>query len=130
MDHDTITEALIQNVCARLSGNKRVRRQLPAKGRIHIDRQLPFLCVYRTPKNREDTGTERFVTGQASYVTASGMKKHRKGLSLLIESIIRTLSPEFGGFLLVELWTASGNGSRAFFSEVWGSGADERDNHR
>jgi uncharacterized protein (TIGR02421 family) len=111
MDNDTVTEALIQSVCARLAGNKRVRRQLPARGRIHIDRQLPFLCLYRRPKAREDAGTERLVTGQASYVTASGKTKYRKGLSLLLESVIRTLSPEFGGFLLVELWTPSAGGS-------------------
>jgi len=113
MDKDTITEVLIGNVCARLAENKRVRRQLPAKGRIHIDRQLPFLCVYRRPKAREDAGTGRLVTGQASYVVASGKTKYRKSLSSLIENVIRTLSPEFGGFLLLELWTASGNGSGA-----------------
>ena len=113
MDRNAVTESLIRNVCDRLAGNKRVRRQLPAKGRIHIDRQLPFLCVYRRPAARDDAGTERLVTGQASYLTASGMKKHRRDLSLLVEGVVRTLSPEFGAFLLVELWTPSGDGSDA-----------------
>ena len=107
MDRDTAAEAFIQDVCARLAGNRRVRRQLPAKGRIHIDRQLPFLCVYRQPKGRGDAGTERLVTGQASYVIASGKAKHRKELTALIENVIRTLSPAFGAFLLVELWSSS-----------------------
>jgi len=106
MDQDTVPEVLIQNVCARLAGNKRVRRQLPAKGRIHIDRQLPFLCVYRRPKTRVDGGTEKLVTGQASYLIASGKTKHRKEVSSLIERVIQTLCPEFGAFLLVELWSS------------------------
>ena len=106
MDPDTVNDALIQNVCARLAENKRVRRRLPAKGRIHIDRQLPFLCAYRRPTGREDAGTEKLVTGQASYLTASRRKKHRKELSLLVENVIRTLLPEFGAFLLVEIWAA------------------------
>jgi uncharacterized protein (TIGR02421 family) len=111
MDQDTITETLIRNVCTRLAGNKRIRRQLPARGRIHIDRQLPFLCLYRQPGERDDAGTERLITGQASYVIASGKPKYRKGLSLLMANVIRTLSPEFGGFLFVELWTPRGGGS-------------------
>ena len=106
MDPDTVNEALVQSVCARLAENKRVRRQLPAKGRIHIDRQLPFLCVYRHPMGRDDAGTEKLVTGQASYLTASGRKKHQKEVTLLVENVMRTLSPEFGAFLLAEVWAA------------------------
>lgn len=111
MYQDPVTESLIQNVCDRLAANKRVRRKLPAKGRIHIDRQLPFLCAYRRPKDGEDKGTEKLVTGQASYVVGSGEARHRKGLSSLIERVIGTLSPKFGAFLLVELWASPENRS-------------------
>jgi uncharacterized protein (TIGR02421 family) len=62
--------------------------------------------MYRRPKAGEDAGTERLVTGQASYLVASGGKTQRKGLSSLVGSVVRTLFPEFGAFLLVEIWAA------------------------
>ena len=63
----TISNRFIKTVCARLNENKRVRRTLPQWGRVHIDRQLPFLVVYRRPPNHTDPGTERLVLGEASY---------------------------------------------------------------
>ena len=44
-----ISDSLVKSVCRRLRRNLRVRRTLPGNGRLHIDRQLPFLCVYRRP---------------------------------------------------------------------------------
>ena len=61
----------IADICRRLSANKRVRRTLPAGGRLHIDRQLPFLCVYRQPLDHDDSGTGQLVKGEASYLVTS-----------------------------------------------------------
>ena len=69
-----ISSSLVDSVCQRLARNQRVRRTLPNKGRLHIDRQLPFLCVYRQPPNYDDAGTERLVKGEASYLVAPGAK--------------------------------------------------------
>ncbi len=102
----TITNRFIKTICDRLVLNKRVRRNLPPWGRLHIDRQLPFLVVYRRPPNRPDEGTERLVLGEASYLRAVGNKSLKSGLSKLIENIVQTQSEEFGAFLLVEIWTA------------------------
>jgi hypothetical protein len=49
---DTI-EAIVQ----RLGSHAPVRSKLPAWGRVHIDRALPFVCVYRRPARRADPGT-------------------------------------------------------------------------
>ena len=56
-----IPPSLIEVIRKRLAGNKSVRRALPANGRLHIDRQLPFLCVYRQPHEFEDIETETLV---------------------------------------------------------------------
>ena len=77
---------------------------LPEGGRLHIDRQLPFLCVYRRPSGQEDAGTERLVMGQASYMVASGNRQLRESLSELIRNVVKTLAPEFGAFLILEIW--------------------------
>ena len=104
-----ISDRFIRTVCDRLAENKSVRRTLPDGGRLHIDRQLPFLCVYRYPPKYEDTGTERLVMGQPSYLIASGDKRIRASLSELIQNIARTLSGEFGAFLILEIWSKKKN---------------------
>ncbi len=58
----------ITKVCADLNENRPVRYKFPLWGRIHIDRRLPFLCIYRRPAGRSDKGTERLLLGQASYI--------------------------------------------------------------
>ncbi|MBN1219403.1 MAG: DUF1704 domain-containing protein [Anaerolineae bacterium] len=105
----SITNRFVKTVCARLAENKRVRRNLPEGGRLHIDRQLPFLCVYRRPPRRRDPGTERLILGEASYLRATGSKRLKPGLSKLVENVARTLSPEFGAFLIIEVWAAQPN---------------------
>ena len=97
-------------MCARLAANKRVRRTLPGGGRLHIDRQLPFLCVYRSPTDREDVGTSDFVKSEASYLFASAHSQSRKLLTGLIDGVVSTLAPEFGAFLIVEVWSGSDEG--------------------
>ncbi len=77
---------------------------------MHFDRQLPFLCVYRRPPETEDGATERLVTGEAAYLVASGTSEFRPGVSLLVRRIVETLAPEFGAFLIVEIWAGSSEG--------------------
>jgi uncharacterized protein (TIGR02421 family) len=101
-----ITERFIAGAGERLREGKPLRRQLAPWGRVHIDRQLPFLVVYRRPGSRDDPGTDRLVLGEASYVLASGERQHHQGLSRLVEEIARTLSKSFGSFLIIEVWAA------------------------
>ncbi len=100
----TISPSLIEGICLKLARNQRVRRTLSGGGRVHIDRQLPFLCVYRRPPDTEDLATERLVTGEASYLVAPGEPAFRTSVSALVRRIVETLSPEFGAFLVVEIW--------------------------
>ena len=101
-----ITDRFINSICERLANNKPVRRKLPQKGRIHIDRQLPFLCVYRIPPGWNDKGTRRLVLGEASYLIASGDRKFYPSLARLLSRVARTLSSEFGAFLIIEIWSS------------------------
>ncbi len=107
---DEISDHLIEAFCLRLSQNERLRRSIPGKGRIHIDRQVPFLCVYRQPPDYEDAGTERLVKGEASYLIAPGHPKYHEGVSQLVRRIVETLTAEFGAFLFVEVWSAPEGG--------------------
>jgi uncharacterized protein (TIGR02421 family) len=99
-----ISDSFVQSVCERLRQNKRVRRSLPVWGRISIDRQLPFLCIYRRPAGVADSGTDRFATSEASYLVCSGRKNQRSGVSNLVREVAKIMVDEFGAFLVLELW--------------------------
>jgi uncharacterized protein (TIGR02421 family) len=105
-----ISPALVAQVRKRLTLNKPVRRTLPGKGRLHIDRQLPFLYVYRRPAEREDPDTERLVTGAAAYLVAPGSPEFHGQVSSLVRGAVETLAGEFGAFRIVELWAAPERG--------------------
>ncbi len=101
---EVIKESLILSLQERLLENKRIRRIFPERGRLHIDRQLPFLCVYRIPSDKPDFQTGRLIVGQASYLLAPGAKQQRRSVADLVRMIVRTLSREFGTFLITEIW--------------------------
>lgn len=77
-----------------------------------MDRQLPFLCVYRRPPGTDDLGTERLAKGEASYLIAPGSSKHRRAVSSLVVRLGKTMLAEFGAFLIVEIW-AGPSGSQS-----------------
>jgi len=97
-------EALAGPVVDRLREGKRVRRTVPGGGRLHIDRKLPFLAAYRRPATRSDPGTRRLVLGEAAYLVAPGGAGARAGVERLTRSVVETVAPDFGAFLLLELW--------------------------
>jgi uncharacterized protein (TIGR02421 family) len=105
-----IPGSLTDVICQRLARNLSVRRALPVNGRLHIDRQLPFLCVYRQPPDHEDAGTDRLVKGEASYLVVSGDSRLHKSISNLVRKVVETLSGQFGAFLIVEIWAAPDGG--------------------
>jgi uncharacterized protein (TIGR02421 family) len=70
-----------------------------------MDRQLPFLCVYRRPVRGDDSGTDRFATSEPSYLICSGRKNLEPGVAALVRSVAETMVEQFGAFLLLELWS-------------------------
>ena len=102
-----ITDEFIAEVVARARANERVRRTLPGGGRIHLDRRLPFLCVYRKPAWKEDAGTDQLITSEAAALVASGDARSMKPLPQLVCRLVEELSAHFGGFLIVEVWSGA-----------------------
>ena len=99
-------QALIEEICTRITLNKRVQRALPGEGFLRIDRQLPFLCVYRKPVGKEDPLTSRLVISEASYIIIPA-GRYRAKYKLLLKRIVELLSKSFGSFLLFQLWAGT-----------------------
>ncbi|MFW6124836.1 MAG: tyrosine/phenylalanine carboxypeptidase domain-containing protein, partial [Pirellulales bacterium] len=102
----SISDAFVDEVGQRLSENRRVRRTLPEGGRLHVDRPLPFLCIYRRPGDGDDPGTQRLVTGEAAFLIASGNPHLRRSVARLVRRIARSMGERFGAMLLIEVYAA------------------------
>jgi uncharacterized protein (TIGR02421 family) len=103
-DINAAFDEVIAVVRDRLSRNLRIRRTLPGEGRLRLDRQLPFLCVYRFPPDRADPGTLDLVTTEAAYLFASAAPEHAAGISRLCRVIGETIQEHFGALLILEVW--------------------------
>jgi hypothetical protein len=90
-------------VLAELSAGNAVRAELPGGGRLHIERRLPLLCVYRDAP--DDAGADQLLGGEPSYmIIPRGEHAARKARKLL-RAVVEVLAKEFGSFLLIELWS-------------------------
>ena len=102
-----------EGILERIVQGERIQRTLPFGGRLHMDRPLPFLAVYRFPSKRLDQGLMRIVQAESAYlITPTGYSWKRWGANL-VESLTTTLVERFGGVLLLEIWTTpQGEGSK------------------
>src|SRR5687768_8634206 len=101
-DINSAFERVLAVVHERLSRNLRIRRTLPGDGRLRLDRQLPFLCVYRVPA-ASDSGTKDLVTTEGAYLFSNGAVEYFEGIARLCRTISETLREHFGGLLLLEI---------------------------
>ena len=99
-----ITEQLIDEIASRLENNLPVRTHLPGGGRVHIDRQLPFLVIYRHTPQYGDTVTGQLLLGEASYLLEPDTENDNENFLNLIRRIAAIQSDVFGAFLIIEIW--------------------------
>ena len=96
---------MITTIIKRLEAEKSVRRKLPSGGYLHLDRQVPFLLVYRRPTQVTSPATERLLRGETSYLIIDGRRQLNKSTVALVSAIGESLAKSFGAFLIVEIWS-------------------------
>ncbi len=101
---DQISEEFIEQVWKRLEDGKRIRRFLPGQGILHIDRPLPFICVYRYPAGYTDQVTAGLVKTEASYLITSGENSNE--VKPLLYKIAQQMTKKFGAFIIFEIWSS------------------------
>lgn len=89
-----------------LAEGKRVRRTLEPWGRLHLDRSLPFLCLYRRPREAAVAGVETLVTPEACYLYTEEPAESLQPLRALLSEVTGALTAGEGPSLLLELWLA------------------------
>ncbi len=95
---------LADTILDRIERGAQVRRQLPPNGRIHIDRQLPFLVLYRPHGGRADPLLRRLVSAEASYLIAPTDPASAAFVQKLVRRVAVTQAGVFGGYLIIEVW--------------------------
>ncbi len=97
----------LEEVVSKLRVGKGVRRTLRPGGRLHIDRPLPFLFVYRQPSSSAHPGTEALITTQASYLWISGERADEARVAQLIRAIVCVMVDAFKACLVLEVSVAN-----------------------
>ena len=100
-----VSDPMIAAIIKRLEAGKPVRRKLPSGGYLHLDRQMPFLLVYRRPVGETSRVTEQLLRGEASYLIIDGRRRLNKSTVTLVSAIAESLAGSFGAFLVVEIWS-------------------------
>jgi uncharacterized protein (TIGR02421 family) len=87
-------------VVERIAAGKPVRRTLDGGGRLHVDRALPFLCVYRPRGAHVDVVARDFVRTQAAYLVSPV----GRDIAPFVEAVVDELAKVCGACLMLELW--------------------------
>lgn len=99
-----LTDQDIADITRSLADNTPVRLHISGIGRLHIDRQLPFLAVYRRPAESVDIGTDRLLLGEAAYLIVEDTSGWHEELQKLVAAIAQVQTEVYGAFLLLEIW--------------------------
>ncbi len=99
-----LTDKQRESIIEKLRGNRTVRRILPCGGRLFIDRQLPFICLYRSRGEIRDTGMDRITAGEAAVLSTSADRQYRTGVAGVLRDIACIMCERFGAYLILEIW--------------------------
>lgn len=89
---------LVQTICKNITENVPVNVALPKNGLLHIDKLLPFVCIYRYKDI--DVYFSRLLKTQASYLIV----EESIDIAHVLEAIRLITSEKFETFLILELW--------------------------
>ncbi len=111
---------------AALQRGEGVDQRIEGLGHLHLDRPLPFLCLYRHGEE-PDPGLKRLLTAQANYCLATDQPDRQAALRDWLAPLLAELVSQFGAVLLLELWPqVEGDGGPAFTLHAPRHGAPQR----
>jgi len=93
-----IAGEMIADICEELKEKDSVFRQLPKNGVLHIEKLLPYICVYRYwDRNKH---FEALLKTQSTYLIID----QSVDISPLVGSISKFVSEKLRAFLIIEIW--------------------------
>ncbi len=101
LDISTFSDKSIKQILTNLTTEEELNAKLPGGGFLHIEKDLPYLVIYR--KKKDDKGASRLVHSEASYLIAGD--EDLKGYQDLLFGISNQLSPIFKTYMFFEIYT-------------------------
>ncbi|MCP9200622.1 DUF1704 domain-containing protein [Gramella sp. GC03-9] len=100
-----LSENSIEQILTILEKEKEITCKLPGNGVLHIEKELPYLVIYRRKSN--DRGTRRLVTNESSYLIIG--ETDIKGYQDLLFKLSDKISASMEAYLLFEIYSAEPN---------------------
>lgn len=102
---DTQEEELVRDLVEKLKNSESLHMKLPGGSQLHIDRPLPFICLYRYPQGIDKSAHARLVDTQPSFIQI--MPADLVLVKELLEEFTHILRRQFGAVMLLDIWAAS-----------------------
>ncbi|MUP45600.1 DUF1704 domain-containing protein [Gramella sp. BOM4] len=96
-----LSENSIEQILTTLEKEKEINCKLPGNGILHIEKELPYLVIYR--RKNDDRGTRRLVTNEASYLIIGD--SDYEGYQELLYKISDKISARMEAYLLFEIYS-------------------------
>lgn len=93
-----IEKRTIRRIVRLIKAGKPVTEQIGDTGILHVDKLMPYICVYR--RTHPDAYFSRLLKTQASYLVADG----GEDISVLLLEIADAVSAKLNAFLILEMW--------------------------
>lgn len=107
-DIPDLSEKSIEHILTVLEEEKEISCTLPGNGILHIEKELPYIVVYRRRKN--DKGTRRFVTNEASYLIIG--EENFEAYQKLLFNLSDKISADLEACLLFEIYAGEQGSSK------------------
>src|SRR5690606_1156389 len=99
------TKKQVNRIVDKLKKDDALHVNLPHGGKLHMDRPVPFLLVYRIPPGETDTFTSTLGETESAYLVSAAHPEDDI-TPTVIKCIANTLADKFAGFMLLEVWLA------------------------
>lgn len=109
LDISNFSDKSIKQILTTLDDKEEVNCFLPGGGILHIEKEVPYLVIYRKKDN--DKGTSRLVINEPSYLLIGN--EDFEGYKNLLFQISDQLSTVFKTYMLFEIYSGE-NGSNTF----------------
>ena len=101
LDISKFSDKSIKQILTTLKQDEEVNAILPGGGILHIEKEIPYLVIYR--KKKQDKGISRIVGSEASYLVVGTIDN--EGYKKLLFEVTNTLSERFKTYMLFEIYS-------------------------
>lgn len=101
----TQEEEITQNIIKTLKNGKGLSEKLPGNSLVHIDRPLPFICIYRFPEGVQKSAHAKLIDAQPSFILLHN--EDEPMVRDLVQNLAEIMRKRFGAVMFLEVWATT-----------------------